>query len=283
MRLNPVSRSGPTQGTIFTCAFSERYPNANVRGIVITARCDLAQEKVDVHNYVAVIPLTDWLRDEFVDIVMRRELSSVRSEFTKILSEAGHSNSILDSQAPSAVLERVLAPDTTKEGRARAKRFDKTTGKYEFLKSLVTPISDERLLELSSFCSGQCKSVLQELVVQRLSGFYYLSNLDRTQPNSEPGVARLREVISIPADVMALVQKGLSQDEFEELSISRPNLKSKLSYSVSDFAEPIGTLRSPDVEHFIQQFSSLFGRIGVEDHPSDTSATLVTTFLGVKR
>jgi hypothetical protein len=48
-----------TQGTIFNCAAAFRYPGKQVFGLAITARCDVAQEKYHLLNYVPVISLRD--------------------------------------------------------------------------------------------------------------------------------------------------------------------------------------------------------------------------------
>ena len=50
-----------TQGTLFTCAAAEDYGGCNVHGLVITARCDVAQNKAAVFNYLPVVSLDDWV------------------------------------------------------------------------------------------------------------------------------------------------------------------------------------------------------------------------------
>jgi hypothetical protein len=44
-----------SQGTIFSCASAEDYPDCLVHGLVITARCDIAQSKVPIFNYLPVV------------------------------------------------------------------------------------------------------------------------------------------------------------------------------------------------------------------------------------
>jgi hypothetical protein len=47
-----------------------------------------------------------------------------------------------------------------------------------------------------------------------------------------------------------------------------------LSFTHSDFAMPIGELTSPQVEHLLQTFSFLFGRIGLPDPGKESVAAL---------
>ena len=53
---------GPmTQGTIFSGAVAEDYNGCETFGLVITARCDVANDKAETYNYLPVVRLNDWI------------------------------------------------------------------------------------------------------------------------------------------------------------------------------------------------------------------------------
>lgn len=54
-------RENETQGTVFSCAYAEDYTDTSVYGLVITARCDAAQDKAPIFSYIPVVSLPDWV------------------------------------------------------------------------------------------------------------------------------------------------------------------------------------------------------------------------------
>lgn len=69
------------QGSIFSCGQAERYPGCSVGGVVLTARCDLAQDKFNVLN-----GLTD--QSEVVRTVFRSSPDIVNLAFAILSSGA---------------------------------------------------------------------------------------------------------------------------------------------------------------------------------------------------
>lgn len=61
-----------TQGTVFSCAYAEDYPETTSYGLVITARCDAAQDKAPIFSYIPVVPLDDWILCDGASIAMDR-------------------------------------------------------------------------------------------------------------------------------------------------------------------------------------------------------------------
>jgi hypothetical protein len=120
------------QGTIFTCGCAEDYDGCTVHGLVITARCDIAQDKVPVFNYIPVVTLDDWLhRDGRVILssrIERHHMGSLRN----MLKNAGHADSILNVQAPRSVLKTLFPEEETgKKARKARQAFADAVEHYE--------------------------------------------------------------------------------------------------------------------------------------------------------
>lgn len=108
-------------------------------------------------------------------------------------------------------------------------------------------------------------AVLRECAEQRLSGYYFLPEVE-PHPAEEGGhVVLLRQIRHIPRDLAGAMASGLSGLEYAALSAQDDRLLGQLSFDCSDFAMPVGLLRSPEVEHLAQEFAVLYTRIGVED------------------
>lgn len=280
-RTSRIVRAAPgriTQGTVFRCACSDSYTDCDVLGIVITARCDLANAKVASHTYLPLVPLRAWLRRDFVSILQNRVVPDLLGQFRKALTEAGHSTSILASQSPRNILDRIILPDNSRDGAKRFKSFTSIVEKYE-------KITDQNLIEcrdaptsLTATFQSESKKILQELVRQTLAGYYYFCEVESDQ-ESEPHVALLREIQSAPSALMQRLAQGLERSEYEDLCEKHRGWRERLRFRESDFAAPLGTLRSPDVEHLVQNFSTLFARVGIADPPGGEVESIQSRFL----
>ena len=110
--------------------------------------------------------------------------------------------------------------------------------------------------------AGLRKALMSELVSQRLLGFYFLSQIEFDGGDSGYVVC-LRDVRHLPRKVALQVGSGLPKPRGP---IPR-KIDACLSFAHEDFAMPVGTLPSPLIEHLMQAFSLLFGRIGLADLP----------------
>lgn len=254
-----------TQGTIFCGAVAEQYDDAPVWGIVITARCDAAHDKAPLINYVPIVRLEDWTNRQGGLLLLTRGLSEAQGRFKTLLQQRSLSSSLLDVYKPKDLLpvhfpltqaikgkqaqEReqaiILADEITRLGNLFV------TQQYD-----VTMIASE-VRRRPKLLQG----ILKELMSYQLAGYYYIPNLgDSVENSSSHGyVAILREVRHLPSQVARLLVDGISPGG-DGLS---PH--GGICFSCFDFAYPIAEIQSPWVEHFMQIFCGLFGRIGVAD------------------
>ena len=96
----------PTQGTIFSCAVAENYVGCQTCGLIITARCDAANDKVRCYNYVPVVTLNDWVHRDGRVILAERLMAETLGGLRGTLTDAGLSASILETEEPSTQIGR---------------------------------------------------------------------------------------------------------------------------------------------------------------------------------
>lgn len=257
-----------TQGSVFTCAYAENYNDGPVLGLVITARCDVAQNKVPTFSYVPVVTLESWVLKDGAEIILDRIEADAENQFRNFLKDRNLSNSLLQSHTPQQIYDAHFKP--TEEDKAKKRQCEK-------YRSTVSVWAATRNLRLDHCDTSELKAhllshedkvdtVVKELVGNRLAGYYLLRGLDLDLDGSRIDcVALLREVHHIPANVAQQIAKGISAADWRTQSAPPRSLCPRF-LDIDDYSLPIGRLKSPWIEHVMQNFALLFSRIGVKDN-----------------
>lgn len=261
-----------TQGTIFSCATAENYPNHSVCGLVITARCDAAQDKAPIYNYVPVVSLTDWIVADGGQIALERAVADCENSLRNILSQAGISDTLLASKSASEIHDTHLIKKVGQDRKWAAKCSDflelaKSRSELRIAIDSDNRIEKQRLLTRSK---KFVDTVIRELAGNRLLGYYLLRGVPNIH-NEAVGdyVALLREIHHIPSPMAKKIARGLSKDDI----VGQTDAPCPRFFGEDDYSMPVARLKSPWIEHLIQSLTMVFARIGVED----------IDFLSVKR
>lgn len=256
-----------TQGTIFTAATAENYVGVPVWGLCITARCDVAHEnKTRVFNYVPVVRYEDWIRGDGARVITDRLSVDQLGIAKAFLSQKGKSVSLLESYSPTYIAEKFFP---LKNGDRDNEKFHTIAEKLSRIgqASDAIPLSQEKLTEITLINKKIAEKAIKELWSNQLSGYYFLPDIGITEHTSECGyVVLLREIHHIARHAAAAIANGTSKDSSEGILFP---LKDH-NFSVFDFSYPTAKLKSPWTEHLMQQFSILFGRIGLPDSSTET-------------
>ena len=263
-----------TQGTIYSAAAAENYFGFPTWGLCITARCDVAHEtKTEVFNYVPVVRYEDWLLVDGFRTLFNRIKAEHVGVLKSSLSQAKLSSSVLETYSPSVVVNKFF-PSTEKTDQ-KIKKIHECAAAIEEIQELrsKSSISAVQLKNICSTSSKTAEKLAKELWGNQLSGYYFLKDIGETEHGSNCGyVILLREIHHISRDAAALIGGGITELESIEKKIS------SLNFSVMDFSYPIAKLSSPWIEHVMQQFSTLFNRIGLPDSPESTFPPLLEAF-----
>jgi hypothetical protein len=257
-----------TQGTIFCCASAERYQGARVFGIAITARCDVANDKFPVLNFVPAVLLSDWFHRDGWEIIHSRSTKSAESSFLNALRQQEISEGLLYSMSPREVYNAFFTGEgAPPPARKAAPRVIGIVEELEMLSGLKISSLEHRnqLLEKYKKTSSQ---IIQELVEHKISGYYYLPPIPGE--SNEPLVALLRESSFLPRNIAKAVAAGTDQ----ERAPGSFRGGAGLDFSVDTFAMPVGQLISPNIEHLMQTYSHMFGRIGIANTSREVMESL---------
>ena len=267
-------RSELTQGTVFTCATSEDYPDAAPHGLVITARCDVTHGKAPVISYVPMINFRAWLFRDGLRLLASRVLAASQGAMRSALRDAGLADSMLDTLSLDTVREH-LNELTEKAERNAAKRFANAEAQKGAAEAALKAAPCAKpAADLFDAQPKEYQRVLQELLSNGSSDYHFVEC-------SEPGedcdgyVALLREIRYLPAALAGELKDGIDYQRFMELCRDHPRYADKLTITDEEqYAMPVGMLRSPFIELFMQRFTSLYARIGVTDFSPDLMKSL---------
>lgn len=262
-----------TQGTIFTAACSENYQSKPVWGLCITARCDVVHEnKAQVFNYVPIVRYDDWLLADGGRIILDRIYVELLNAAKNTITSLGKSDTVFDSYDPIQIANTFF-PGISEKADKATKRFHETAALLMSIQALRSRTTIE-LNKLTSICESQKKitdKAVRELWSNKLLGYYFIPTVGETENNSNCGyVALLREIHHIPRSVASAIGNGLSKEDIKMSSNASP-----LCFDAFDFSYPTGKLKSPWIEHLMQQFSLLFTRIGLPDPTVSTLSPLI--------
>jgi hypothetical protein len=255
-----------TQGTVFSCAYAEDYLDSPVYGLVITARCDAAHDKTPIFSYIPVVSLHAWMLYDGANMAMDRLRAECQGKLRKALKDASLSESLLETKSMDEIYEMHFKTRVSEKGwTTRCEKIRDTMDIYARTQCLRTEIhrKEERKHHLTSQPS-MVDAVVKELTGNRLPGFYLLRDMPSLSGDEVNYVALLREIHHIPKNLTREIVVGLAKDVWAE----RGNVGVRCPRFVADddLAAPVAKLKSPWIEHLMQNFTMLFARIGVVDN-----------------
>ena len=268
-----------SQGVIFSEAIAEDYRTAEVFGITITARCDFAQTKAIKYNYLPIVNFDRWIRHEGKFQLIYRAERDLKNTISAILKKHDLDPSILGFQTLEAVLEKHFSD--TKGKKASDKEKLRNLGhKLSFLAQCENSTGEDKFRKLLTNHDPIAKKITKELVSNQLSGYYFLPAVSPAEPSQqnlpEQGfVALLREIRNIPAVIADCLTQGLTRAEYRELLEKNGAPEGGLKIGDEEIAIVVGQLKSPQLEHLMQCFTILFGRIGLPDPPKGIESGLL--------
>jgi hypothetical protein len=239
-----------TQGTIFSNARSSHF-STNVYGLIISARCDMANPHYDSFMYVPVIDLKTW----FYGMALPKTCQSMILNKTKNIENKFEEKKLaLESLKYVDKYKLLTAHFNKNECTVLMKEFDD----IEFYNKIVNEDFEARKFDFSLITNK--KSYYQEinsLLDNNYNGYFYLENIDYYDQANERGnhfVAILNEVEMLPANIKQKILDGLDltlESEYQQY------------FGPDSAVLALSIVNSPYIEYIIQYFTSLF-RVGID-------------------
>lgn len=262
--LEPVKMGSISQGTVFSCVRAPRYNGSRAYGLVVTARCDVVQEKVHVLNFVPVVQFSDWLKQDCLSALVQPERNALQANLKNVLLDAGVAPSLLESVGINEIEKTFFARSSTmsKKERGMSDRFEKVRGELKKFEGALEQGASDTLDYFKVNRPKLLDRVLERLLTHDFSDCYLFERLIEDEPDI-PYVALLRDVLSLDQAYIKYIAGGLSLEVLE--SELAPIRSQYVEIDRDDLCMPIAQVGSPTIEHLMQKFSSLFSRIGLAD------------------
>ena len=258
-----------TQGSIFNNAANEDFGGGDDLGLLISARCDLANNKARKYSYLPVITLEKYISYFLVDKLLREQRLGEISKVKDLIRAEGESPETVDHYGVEPSINRLI---------------NKPKAKDKAMKCLKN-INDIKALESKGWgglSGGELalippKKILQELKFlseNKTEGFFLIDEVRDFNNSGEslgPHVILLREVHHMSALVSDYLREGCDHDTL--IGNSMPGHPIKLKSG--GFSYVLCNINSPYIELIMQRFSNLFTRIGV----SNPAKKMVDEFL----
>lgn len=242
----------------------ERYAGVSVLGVVVTARCDIAQNKFPVLNYLPLVPLRSWFECDGLNILKDREEKNFFGKLKSIFSQAQISDGLLLSVSFDDIGKKFFPQDAV--GKAMKKLSNRYWSLIEERREYHAIVNLNDASKLYNWFASNRKSeitnLLKSLSTHGQTGYYLFEKLSE-RPSDNAYVCLLRDIASISNSLAKDVANGLSQSVFKEKYAQE--LNGNIEISKDDLAMPLVCIGSPTIEHLMQTFSNLFARIGIED------------------
>jgi hypothetical protein len=218
-------------------------------GVVITARCDIAQEKINVITVLPIEPLSKWMLRVGAPSVRRASEKALQKEMGDLMDSNGLPSKAYKQFSLESLLEKVVFRKPTEKGIFSSK----IEAYWKYARNDALPP------ELKSVVNERSQ-LIKNLVGQNIHGAYFVENIPLLGGKA---VIDLRSPISIAIEVFKLIEKGLDCPRYDRHidvlrdSIPKPEIGSEIRIC--------GVMSSPYIESLLQKFSMTFSRIGLPD------------------
>lgn len=255
--VTPPRRRALTQGMIFAAAVAEDFPGVPVSGLIVTARCDIAQGRVATYHYIPVVRLRDWLTVVAPPLIKERVSEGVLKALRSVLKKAGHPENSIELGSLDEVMNSFF-PEGIKDLKSYRTQFQAQLARLE----KVRPCAG--IDQFISEFPGEVSTLVNEIVGNRLTGYFFL---EKIEPKGEDHgyVVLLREITKLPRALAVEIEDGFDKERFDRLCSDYPYASSLFCFDCHDYCMPQSQVSSPYIEQLMQAFANLFARIGVED------------------
>lgn len=236
-----------TQGSIFE-GLNVNQDNPYTNAIVVTARCDIANGKARNILCLPIYKATDWIKSQGDEIIFKRIEGKLENKLKSELSKFSLSLELSSIYPPKNIIELI-----------------ERNGKYKDtgdVKKLFNMYSSRKCDYSLKFVSDERSNLINSLLRNTENSIYFLEQISFDEV-LEPYIIDFSDPISMPYSIAIKLLKGIKKQNIDDSIGQYLTLyKKEISY--------ISVLKSPYIEHVLQQFSNFYSRIGTEDIEKDS-------------
>ena len=294
------------QGTVIYGIQSAKYPSIPCYGVVITARCDIAQRKVPKYYFLIAVDASDWFCTEHgYELAYNEKIKNLKNEIICKANELELNGDVLISLNCDALAAVLSSKREEYVGNKRcSQKIDTLLNKLEEYsvfagKNMTNSKRSEAIRKQPQIAVEELKKIYKGekhhynflpqhaylknsvfstgLIVDLLEiGELSLEDADRIK---SPGIDyQILPKRPTPEEMIEVIRTGNQQQIDGMFSDINENKRLTSAYWLkdnSDFVDFEGTIQSPWCEHLMQRFSNAFIRIGIIDPTEEDYKTVI--------
>lgn len=252
------------QGTILYGVRSNKYPDTRCYGIIISASCDIAQEKVQKLYYVIAADAKDWFQSNYAYLLVYADkIKKEKNKFAEAVKTSKLDASYLQDFSRQELISILESEVPNDKSRAKIKNA------YDKLKVFYAPeISKDMIRNAIRVHHDPIKDFLENIRKERILHYYYLPQVAyRDSGKKNMGlIVDLQEIDHLAIeDARRIETDGIDYLNLPSDAKHRERLQEQFWLEEKDdFVEIEGNIISPWREHLMQSFSHGFVRIGLD-------------------
>lgn len=247
--LNHPCKNEFTQGSIFEGL--KIAGNYAVKGMVITARCDISNEKSRNILCLPVYPLSEWILSHGDEIIFRRVNKKLRAKITFELAKYDSLMEIVDTYPADNFIKSLMAVNENVP---------------DDLVSMIYMYKNEKCDFSLDFVKAARKELVKSVLRNTEPSIYYIEQVYLNEV-LDSHVIDLTDPFSIPNNIAKSLCSGMTDRR------SPPDADRYFILSSNAICY-ISVLTSPYIEHVLQKFSYYYSRIGTDDICEDSMKIL---------
>ena len=268
------------QGTIFYGLRSPKYPEIPSYAVIISARCDIANNKISKLYYLTAIDALDWFCTRHgYHIAFSQQISSFKTKLTSIISKYNLNTDLIvsfDKEEAITVLKYSIKDERDLSNALKdyeeLYKWVRTDASFESRKVVIRNFDEKRKKKtitdfLSDISSG--KTYHYHFIPQKAYSELEEKSSGLIVDLQEIGIMSMEEAEAIFSPGIDYQTLKSETKLLEKVHLSRETMLEKYWMETEDdFVFEVGCLKSPWCELLLQRFALDFIRIGVDGSTS---------------
>lgn len=269
-----------TQGSIIADIRSEKYENLRCKGIIISARCDFAQDKIKQFHYLSAMDIKEWVFGELYYAIVEECIKSEKGQIRKCAEKYRLDFDTLESFGYEKMKEVLKHHVSKKELSSALESCEKCERNEEML--VVKDRKKQREFLGDKACKKKFVNKVNALLCSAYPKFAFIPQ--KGYMNSESLIQGLVVDLQDIHQIDMKFKKGLLNNEYDYQLIKDDGIRKELNRyfffeNEEDFIIIEGMVQSPWIEYILQMFAHSFIRIGVDNASQDEIEKFCNDFL----
>lgn len=263
-----------TQGSIISYTRSLNYPNLKCMGIIISARCDLANKgKIKNMHWLTAITLEEWIYEvEFYRLIDQKEAELLNSIKT-IIQPYDLNIDIIKNWGPDISKELFNKYDFKMKSKKKNELIEKCNQWKKYKDVVEKSLSIQEKKRVLKDEKINLKKILSDLQNGANRKYCFIPEKAyncNTNSSVNGIIVDIYDIHQVPILYKEKIENGVYDYQVINNSKEREELNRHFYFQDSeDYIINIYEITSPWIEYLMQHFSHAFSRIGVDNASSE--------------